>query len=64
MASYMVGVLLAQFYYDRKLAKKGDYNAFNSFGNKIFMLYARSKIFTWISAILGLFLCLFMIFIY
>ena len=24
MASYMVGVLLAQLYYDRKLAKKGD----------------------------------------
>lgn len=64
MASYMVGVLLAQLYYDRKLAKKGDESAVNTYGNKLFILYQNSKVFTWISVSFGLFLVLFMIFIY
>ena len=64
MASYMVGVLLAQLYYDRKLAKSGDENAINTYGNRVFALYEKSKIFTWMSVVFGLFLVLFMVFIY
>ena len=64
MASYMVGVLLAQLYYDRKLVKNGDSSAVSTYGNRIFALYEKSKLFTWMSVVLGLFLVLFMIFIY
>ena len=39
MAAYMVGVLLAQLYYDRKLALKGDVSAQRTLGNGCFHCY-------------------------
>ena len=62
LAAYMVGVLLAQLYYDRKLAKNGDPNLQNSCGNVLFRMYERSSIVAWISVLIGMFLTTFLIF--
>lgn len=64
MASYMVGVLLAQLYYDRKLALKGDNRGINTIGNCCFKLYRNNGYFAWGSAIIGLGLTTFNIAIY
>ena len=64
MAAYMVGVLLAQLYYDRKLALKGDARGFNTIGNCCFSCYKKSAIFSIISVLVGAGLTSFIIFIY
>ncbi len=64
IASYMVGVLLAQLYYDRKLAIKGDERAQRTFGNCCFGMYKSSGLFSWASALLGAGFTAFCIFIY
>ena len=64
MAAYMVGVLLAQLYYDRKLALKGVRKAENTIGNCCFKLYRHNSSFAWSSAFLGVALTTFNISIY
>lgn len=64
LASYEVGVLLAQLYYDRKLYLSGNQEAQSTLGNRIFELYNKSALFAWISVFIGVFLTSFMIFIY
>ena len=64
MASYMVGVLLAQLYYDRKLAVKGDRRGKGTLGNACFSCYKQSGICSWASAIIGLGFTSFSVFIY
>ena len=64
LAAYMVGVLLAQLYYDRKLAKSGNEAAKRSCGNLLFGLIERSFIVAWGVVLVGLFLTTFFIFYY
>lgn len=64
LAAYEVGVLLAQLYYDRKLYLSGRLDAENTLGNRIFALYKNSALFSWTSAVIGVVLTTFMIFIY
>ena len=64
LAAYMVGVLLAQLYYDRKLAKKGLSAASKTCGNFVFSCYERSAFFSWGSALLGVCITTFLIFFY
>ena len=64
MASYMVGVLLAQLYYDRKLALKGDPRGKGTLGNGCFSCYKQSSLLSWGSALLGVALTSFCIFIF
>lgn len=64
MASYMVGVLLAQLYYDRKLALKGDHRGKNTLGNCCFSMYKKYSLCSWGSALIGLALTTFNISIY
>ena len=64
MHAYMVGVLLAQLYYDRKLAIKGDPRAQNTLGNCCFGLYKSSWVFSTGSVLIGAGITAFMIFIY
>ena len=64
LSAYMVGVLLAQLYYDRKLAKKGDPLSYKSCGNLVFGWYHRSALFSYGSAILGVCITTFLIFFF
>ena len=64
MHAYMVGVLLAQLYYDRKLALKGDARGYNTLGNCCFKWYKKSLIVSTISVLLGAGLTAFIIFIF
>ena len=60
----MIGVLLAQLYYDRKLAKSGNPEAYRSCGNLLFGLIERSFLVAWGVVLVGLFLTTFFIFYY
>ena len=64
ISTYLVGVLLGQMYYDRKLAIKGTHpHLINSFGNRFFALY-KSTMCTWASALIGVAITTFLVCIY
>ena len=64
IAPYLVGILFGQLYYDRKLAKRGEFKEHRSCGNLLFQAYQNSSFISWASALIGAFLTTFLIFFY